>query len=153
MRTIGYDPFLKAEPEALEMVATKEEVLRQADYVSLHLPFSPETKNTIDQQELLMMKPSAFLINTSRGGIVNEAALALALDAETIAGAALDVFEQEPPVTNSPLLGCKNLLLTPHAAALTKQCVVRVALCAAQGIVDYLAGRRPQFVYNKKVLD
>lgn len=152
MRTIGHDPFLKAAPEGMELFSTKEEILRQADYVSLHLPYSAETKNTIDGSELSQMKPSAFLINTSRGGIVNEADLAAALNAGGIAGAALDVFEKEPPAVDSPLLTCKNLLLTPHSAALTRECVVRVALCAAQGIVDYLGGRTPEFVFNKRVL-
>lgn len=153
MRTIGYDPFLKTAPEGLALFPTVAEILRQADYVSLHLPLTPETKNMIGRRELALMKPTAFLINTSRGGIVNEAALADALNAGTIAGAALDVFEKEPPEAASPLLTCKNLLLTPHTAALTKECVVRVALCAAQGIVDHLNGRRPEFVFNKQVLD
>jgi D-3-phosphoglycerate dehydrogenase / 2-oxoglutarate reductase len=152
MRTIAYDPFLKTAPEGVELFATVREILEQADYVSLHIPYSPETKNMIDRKELSMMKPSAFLINTSRGGIVNETALAEALNAGAIAGAALDVFEHEPPEAGSPLLSCKNLLMTPHSAALTKECVVRVAVCAAQGIVDYLSGRRPEYVYNKAVL-
>jgi D-3-phosphoglycerate dehydrogenase / 2-oxoglutarate reductase len=153
MRTIGYDPFLKAAPRGIELFPAIPEILKQADYVSLHVPYSPETKNLIDRKELAAMKPSAFLLNTSRGGIVNEAALAEALNVGTIAGAGLDVFEHEPPEAGSPLLSCKNLLMTPHSAALTKECVVRVALCAAQGIVDYLGGRRPEFVYNKAVLD
>ncbi len=153
MRTLGYDPFLKAAPEGMVLLATMREVLQQADYVSLHLPYSPETKNLIGQKELSLMKPSAFLLNTSRGGIVNETALAEALNAGVIAGAALDVFEREPPDAGNPLLSCKNLLLTPHSAALTKECVMRVALCAAQGIVDHLSGRRPEFVYNQAMLD
>jgi D-3-phosphoglycerate dehydrogenase / 2-oxoglutarate reductase len=153
MRTLGLDPFLKAAPEGMALLSSVAEVLQQADYVSLHLPYSADTRNLIDRRELALMKPSAFLINTSRGGIVNEMALAEALHAGVIAGAALDVFEQEPPAADSPLLTCKNLLLTPHSAALTRECVVRVALCAAQGIVDYLRGRRPQFVFNKELLD
>jgi len=153
MRTIGYDPYLKTAPEGMELYPTIKEILEQSDYVSLHLPYTPETKNTIDKDELARMKPSAFLINTSRGGIVNEEALAEALNALTIAGAALDVFEQEPPSADSPLLSCKNLLMTPHSAALTKECVLRVAICAAQGIVDYFNGKRPEFVFNKEVLE
>jgi D-3-phosphoglycerate dehydrogenase / 2-oxoglutarate reductase len=153
MRAIGYDPFLKAAPEGIELRATMREVLAQADYVSLHLPYSAETKNLLGREGLSMMKPTAFLINTSRGGIVNEAALAEALNAGAVAGAALDVFEHEPPEPGSPLLSCKNLLMTPHTAALTRECVVRVARCAAQGIVDCLGGRRPGFVYNPAALD
>jgi D-3-phosphoglycerate dehydrogenase len=153
MRTIGWDPYVKPAPAGIELFSTMQGILKQADYVSLHLPLVPETKNLIAQKELSLMRPSAFLINTSRGGIVNEAALAEALNAATIAGAALDVFEQEPPERGSPLLSCKNLLMTPHSAALTRECVVRVAICAAQGIVDYLGGRRPEFVVNHAVLD
>jgi D-3-phosphoglycerate dehydrogenase / 2-oxoglutarate reductase len=152
MRTIAFDPFLKVAPQGISLCATIEAILSQADYISLHLPYSPETKNLIAQKELSLMKRSAFLINTSRGGIVSEVALAEALNAGTIAGAALDVFEEEPPKPGNPLLSCKNLLLTPHSAALTRECVLRVALCAAQGIVDYLSGRRPEFVFNKEVL-
>jgi D-3-phosphoglycerate dehydrogenase / 2-oxoglutarate reductase len=153
MRTIGWDPYVNPAPQGIEMFPTVQEILKQADYVSLHLPLVPETKNLIAQKELSLMKPSAFLINTSRGGIVNEMALAEALNTATIAGAALDVFEHEPPERGSPLLSCKNLLMTPHSAALTKECVVRVAICAAQGIADYLSGRRPEFVVNRSVLD
>jgi D-3-phosphoglycerate dehydrogenase / 2-oxoglutarate reductase len=153
MRTIGFDPFLKAPPQGIDLCTTIQAIVSQADYVSLHLPYSPETKHLIAQKELSLMKPSAFLINTSRGGIIHETALADALNAGTIAGAALDVFEEEPPKPNNPLLSCKNLLLTPHSAALTRECVLRVAICAAQGIVDHLRGRRPEFVYNKEVLD
>ena len=153
MRMIAYDPFLKRAPEGIALLPTMREVLEQADYVSLHLPYSPETKNLIARAELSLMKPSAFLINTSRGGIVDEAALAEALNTGAIAGAALDVFEHEPPETASPLLSCRNLLMTPHSAALTRECVLRVAVCAAQGIVDFLSGRRPDFVVNQMVLD
>ncbi len=153
MRTVGYDPLLQTAPEGTELFGAMGKVLERADYVSLHVPLVPETRNLIDRKELSMMKPSAFLINTSRGGIVNEAALAEALDAGVIAGAALDVFEHEPAQADSPLLACKNLLMTPHSAALTRECVARVAMCAAQGIVDYLSGRRPEFVVNKAVMD
>jgi len=153
MHTIGFDPFLKTAPQGIDLCATIRAILSQADFVSLHLPYSPETKHLISQKEISLMKPSTFLINTSRGGIINEAALADALNAGTIAGAALDVFDEEPLKPDNPLLFCKNLLLTPHAAALTRECVLRVAICAAQGIMDHLSGRRPEFVYNKEVLD
>jgi D-3-phosphoglycerate dehydrogenase len=153
MHAIGFDPFLKTAPRGIDLCATLRAILSRADFVSLHLPYSPETKNLISRKEISLMKPSAFLINTSRGGIIDEAALADALNADAIAGAALDVFEEEPLKPDHPLLFCKNLLLTPHAAALTRECVLRVAICAAQGIMDRLGGRRPEFVYNKEVLD
>lgn len=152
MRTLGYDPYVKTAPEGIELFKTIPEILTQSDFVSLHVPLTPETRNLIGKKELAMMKPSAFLINAARGGIVNEADLAEALNAGTIAGAGLDVFEKEPPDAGSPLFTCKNLLMTPHSAALTKECVVRVAICAAKGIADYLGGKKPEFVVNRTVL-
>jgi D-3-phosphoglycerate dehydrogenase / 2-oxoglutarate reductase len=152
LRTIVYDPYLKSPPEGIHLYLTVKEILQQADYVSLHIPSSPETKNLIDAKALSLMKPSAYLINAARGGIVNEAALAEALNKGVIAGAAVDVFEHEPPEPGNPLLSCKNLIMTPHSAALTKEAVLRVATCAAQGIVDYLVGKKPEFVVNKSVL-
>ena len=95
------------------------------------------------------MKPTAYIINTARGGIIDEQALAQKLKNEEIAGAALDVLESEPPAIDNPLLGLKSVILTPHTAALTKECSARVAYEAALGIADYLNGRTPKFVFNK----
>jgi D-3-phosphoglycerate dehydrogenase len=98
------------------------------------------------------MKSSAFLVNFSRGGVVDEEALYRALKDGVIAGAALDVFEEEPPSRNHPLFELDNVLLSPHSAALTEECVVRMATGAARGVVDVLTGKRPQFVVNTEVL-
>ncbi len=151
MQVIGYDPYIKELP-GITLYESIEEVFAQADYISLHIPLTDETRNMVGETLLSLMKPSAYLINTSRGGIVDEAALAKALREETIAGAALDVFESEPPKEDNPLLPLKNVILTPHSAALTKECSARVAYEAALGISDYLKGNTPKFVFNKELL-
>lgn len=151
MNVIGYDPYIKELP-GIMLYETKEEVFEKADYISLHIPLTDETRNMVGETLLSMMKPSAYLINTSRGGIVDEAALAKALIEERIAGAALDVLESEPPKEDNPLLPLKNVILTPHSAALTKECSARVAHEAVLGISEYLKGNTPKFVFNKELL-
>lgn len=152
MRVLAYDPYLKTAPEGIELVADLDEIYTQSDFISIHLPLTPETRGMIGAETLGRMKPTAILINTSRGGIVDEAALAEALNGGRLAGAGLDVFEQEPVAMDSPLMTAKNLLMTPHSAALTKECVLRVANAAAAGIIDAVEGREPQAVFNKKAL-
>jgi D-3-phosphoglycerate dehydrogenase len=151
MNVIGYDPYIKELP-GITLYENIEDVFAKADYISLHLPLTDETRNMVGESLLSKMKPTAFLINTSRGGIVDEAALARMLKEERIAGAALDVLESEPPKADNPLLPLKNVILTPHSAALTKECSARVAHEAALGISDYLKGKTPKFVFNKELL-
>jgi D-3-phosphoglycerate dehydrogenase len=98
------------------------------------------------------MKRGAYVINTSRGGVIHEADLADALRSERIAGAGLDVFDEEPPASDHPLFGIENVILTPHAAALTRECVVRMAVLGAQRVVDLLQGFLPHSVANPEVL-
>lgn len=152
MNVLGYDPYLKTAPEGIELVNQLEEIYRRSDFVSIHLPLTEETRNLINAYSLAHFKSSAILINTSRGGIVDEAALAQALDAGQIAGAGLDVFSQEPVPLNSPLMTARNLIMTPHSAALTQECVVRVATAAAAGIIQAIEGREPEFVFNRREL-
>lgn len=152
MNVLGYDPYLKTAPEGIELVNQLEEIYRRSDFVSIHLPLTEETRNLINAYSLAHFKSSAILINTSRGGIVDEAALAQALDAGQIAGAGLDVFSQEPVPLNSPLMTARNLIMTPHSAALTQECVVRVATAAAEGIIQAIEGREPEFVFNRREL-
>ncbi len=142
MEVIGHDPFLPAErlPEGVSPVGL-EELFRRADFVSLHLPATPQTHGLVGGRELAWMKPTAFLVNVARGGVVKEADLLEALRAGRIAGAALDVFAEEPPPRDHPLLALPNVLVTPHTAALTRECAVRMALHAAQGIDEVLSGR------------
>ena len=148
MNVIGYDPYI-TEAEGITIYKDIEEVFKRADYISLHIPLTPETKNLVGDKLLSLMKPTAYIINTARGGIIDEQALAQKLKNEEIAGAALDVLESEPPAIDNPLLGLKSVILTPHTAALTKECSDRVAYEAALGIADYLNGKTPKFVYNR----
>ncbi len=128
-----------------------ETLLREADVVTLHVPLTARTRRLIGERELNAMKPTAMLINTARGAVVDEEALARSLHQGRLAGAELDVFEQEPPDLRHPLFSAPNLVVTPHSAALTAECAARMALQAAQGILDVLAGRRPPAVVNPEV--
>ncbi|HUZ17242.1 MAG TPA: hydroxyacid dehydrogenase [Spirochaetia bacterium] len=147
MRIVGFDAYVPADafPEGVERSATLEELLGRSDFVTLHVPATPETKDYIGKQEIACMKPSAYLINAARGEILDETALIEALQAGRIAGAGLDVFREEPPAKNNPLFAMENVVATPHNAALTAECMERMAVHAAMGIDDVLSGRTPQW--------
>jgi len=154
MDVLAYDPIVPR--EAMEkaggrVMTSIPEMLKIADFVTLHVPSMPETKALIGEAELRMMKRTAFLVNCARGPIVDEAALARALKAGTIAGAGIDVFDPEPPKANNPLFALPNVILSPHSAGLTVECVIRMATHAAQAIMDVLEGRRPEGVINPQV--
>jgi D-3-phosphoglycerate dehydrogenase / 2-oxoglutarate reductase len=149
MKAIGFDPYADAATiSGIEMFATIEEVMERADFVSLHLPATDETIGLIGAKELGLMKPTAFLINAARGGIVNEKDLAVALAEKKITGAALDVFAAEPPDYSNPLFKADNIIVTPHSAAMTWECMDRMALHAAQGIHEVLSGKAPTWPVN-----
>lgn len=155
MRVIAYDPYVRPETAVennITLYSDLDRIFQEADVVSLHTPLTPETRRLVNEKRLALMKASAFLINFSRGGVVDEDALYKALKNGLIAGAALDVFEEEPPPHNHPLFELDNVLLSPHSAALTRECVVRMATGAAQGVVDVLTEKRPQYVVNPEVL-
>ncbi len=135
--------------EWLEIVASREELFRRADFVALCLPATPQTRGSIGARELGWMKPTAHLINAARGELVDEAALFSALKNGQIAGAALDVYDPEPPAPDNPLWALDNVLVTSHSAALTREAMERMALDAAHGIHDVLNGRRPQWPVNE----
>jgi D-3-phosphoglycerate dehydrogenase len=140
MKVVAADPFLteeKAQQLGVELVEL-DALLRRADFVSIHTPLLPETRNLIDAAALAKMKPTARLINCARGGIVDEAALAAALRDKRLAGAALDVFEQEPPPSDHPLLQLDNVVCTPHLGAATAEAQVAVSVAIAEQIVDFL---------------
>jgi phosphoglycerate dehydrogenase-like enzyme len=118
----------------------------------VHVPLTPETRGLLDAPRLARMKKGALLVNTSRGGLIDEQALARALESGQIGGAGLDVFEREPPEAGNPLLAAAGAILTPHAAALTRDCVVRMAVLAAQRVLDVLDGFLPENVANPEVL-
>jgi D-3-phosphoglycerate dehydrogenase len=154
MKVIAYDPYVtpeKAREFGVTPCAQMDDVFRQADVVSLHTPLTPETRGFVNEAKLRLMKPTAFLINLSRGEVVNEKALCEALKSGVIAGAAIDVYDPEPPLKDNPLFALENILLSPHSAALTQECVIRMATGAAEGVVDVLSGKRPQFVVNPEV--
>ncbi len=134
--------------DGIETVGNLQELCGRADFLSLHLPATPQTRHLIGARELGWMKASAHLINAARGDIVDEIALLEALQNGQIAGAALDVFQTEPPAPHHPLWALDNVLVTPHSAALTTEAMERMALDAARGIHDVLSGQRPQWPVN-----
>lgn len=124
-----------------------DDLLSSSDFVSLHMPYSPATHHLIGERELALMKPSAILINTARGAVVDEKALARALQTRQIAGAGLDVFEREPAV-ELDLLTMENVVLVPHIGSATHKTRTRMAVMAAQNIVAHAQGKRPPNILN-----
>lgn len=146
MRVLYHDAIpVKTEFDAEFM--TREELLRRSDFVSLHVPLSQETHHLIGEAELRMMKPTAVLVNTSRGQVVDEAALARALAERWIAAAGIDVFEREPEV-HPELLKCTNAVLAPHIASASIATRARMSMLAAENAVAVLEGRRPPNLVN-----
>ncbi|MDR3203743.1 MAG: hydroxyacid dehydrogenase [Deltaproteobacteria bacterium] len=139
LKVLGYDPYFSA--DSAETLGVKKaelsEIFSQSDFISLHLPKTPETTNLVNQTTLALMKKSAFLINCARGGLVDEKALYVALKEGHLAGAAADVFEEEPPGP-SPLLELPNFVASPHIGASTVEAQLGVAIKAAELIVEYL---------------
>ena len=144
MRAVGFDPQVAADSPVWAQEQTSPlafaDVLAGCDVLSLHVPLTAATRNLIDAAGIASMRPGAILINTSRGGVVDEAAVAAALAAGTLGGAALDVFEPEPLAADSPLADCPRLLLTPHVAGLTHESNLRVSTMIAEKVAAALAG-------------
>ena len=140
MEVYVYDPFLDNEIILRNQCIPieKNQGLAIADFITIHLPLNRDTKNFISQTELNLMRKNSILVNTSRGGIVNENDLCIALDSKKIQGAGMDVFVSEPPESNHPFFKLDNILLTPHNAALTLECRERMSLEASQNIVFFL---------------
>jgi D-3-phosphoglycerate dehydrogenase / 2-oxoglutarate reductase len=150
MRVIAHDPGKKADVfAACQVVGTGlDELLGQSDVVSLHVPLRPATRRLIGSRELGLMRPSAILINTARGGVVDEGALVAALRSGQIAGAALDVYDPEPPSGGNPLFSLPNTLLTPHIAGLTGPALARLSQEIARELPRALRGERPAHLVN-----
>ena len=143
MEVLAYDPFLSmeiADQKGVVMVAM-EALLSQSDYITMHVPKSSETRNLISDKEFGLMKKTARVVNCARGGVISEAALVKALEEGKIAGCALDVFEQEPLPTDSPLLKFDNCIVTPHLGAATSEAKVNVAIEIAESVRDALLGK------------
>ena len=146
-----------ADPLEIELCGARvvplEQLLRESDYVVVACLLNDQTRHLINAANLAVMKPSAYLINVARGPIVDETALIAALQAGRIAGAGLDVFEQEPPAPDNPLLTMENVIATPHSLCWTDQCFAGLGGSAIQSIVDLSERRVPMYVVDRRVLD
>ncbi len=154
MRVMAYDPYVTAEQAAaqgVEKMASLEDMLRQADYVSIHCPHTAETRGMMGAPQFAAMQPHAYFITTARGGIHDEAALAAALTAGQLSGAGLDVWEDEPPPSDHPLLQFDNVLVSPHTAGITRQSRHNIAKIAAEQMLDILDGKKPPRLLNPEV--
>jgi len=156
MKVIGFDPFLSAERAAelgIETVSPLDDLWGRCDYISLHTPLSAETRNLIGPEALARMKPSVRIVNCARGGLIDEPALAEALTSGRVAGAAIDVFDPEPPPADHPLVRHPKVLVTPHLGASTEEAQISVAVEAARLLADFFANGRIRFAVNMPTLD
>ena len=150
MKVLAHDPGLKSEDIKARGArpARVETLLGRADFISLHAPLTPKTHHLIDARAISLMKKGAFLINAARGPLVDEAALARALGSGRIGGAALDVLEGEPPDPESAIFDAPNLILTPHMAGSTQECLEAIAAWAGEDIARVLSGKKPKYPVN-----
>ncbi len=155
MRVLALDPYCPLENlEALQATRVDlEQILREADVITLHSNLTPETQGMIGEEQLRMMKPTALLVNCGRGALVDQAALARALQEGWIAGAALDTLVTEPPDPDDPILLAPNVIITPHNSSMTAEASARVNAAVCENILAALAGRRPPSVVNPEVLE
>jgi phosphoglycerate dehydrogenase-like enzyme len=155
MRFIAHDPFADKTVAAelgIELVGL-EDVFRRADVLSVSCPLTTETRHLVNAERLALMKPTAYLINTARGPIVDQKALTEALQERRIAGAGLDVLEQEPPDADDPILGLDNVILAPHALCWTDQCFAGNGAADVRAVLEVQKGRIPRGVVNRAVLE
>jgi len=155
MRLIAHDPYV-TESYAKDLgveLTDLETVFRESDVLTVHCPLNEETRGIVNADRLALMKPTAYLINTSRGPVVDEAALIDALQRNLIAGAGIDVFEQEPPAPDNPLLQMDQVLLGPHALCFTDQCMAGLGAGDVDACLAVMSGKPPESVVNKEVLD
>ena len=153
VKILVYDPYIskeRAKAVGAEVVGL-ETLLKESDIISVHAALTEETRGLIGEGELKMMKKSAFIINTARGAILNERALYKALKEGWIAGAGLDVFEEEPARPDNPLFALDNVIVTPHVAAFTHEALRRETFMAAEEVIRVLRGEKPKFVINPEI--
>ena len=155
MTVLAFDPMIDAGSVAAwaETAPTLDDLLGRSDVVSIHCALTPQTRHLFNQASLALMRPGAFLINTSRGPVVDERALAAALRDGRVGGAGIDVYESEPPAADNPLLGVPNTILTAHTAGLTVESTRQLALSAAAQVLAVLDGARPANLVNVEVWD
>ena len=155
MRFVAHDPY--ADPTLAASLGIEllglEEVFRQSDVLSVNCPLSHATRHLVNAERLALMKPSAFLINTARGPIVDQAALAEVLSARRIAGAGLDVLEQEPPDPDDPILTLDNVIVTPHALCWTDQIFEGNGAADVKAVLEVMAGRAPTGIVNRDIVE
>jgi D-3-phosphoglycerate dehydrogenase / 2-oxoglutarate reductase len=156
MQVLAFDPYVT--PEAAQAVGVTlvpdlKDMMRQADFVSVHARVTPQTVGLLGREEFRAMKPTAYYVNTARAAIADEKALMEALQGHWIAGAGLDVYHKEPLSPDSPLLGMRHVILTPHLAGSTREITTHHSRMVAEGIIDFLLGRRPPIIANPGVFD
>ena len=154
MRVIAYDPYVpkNSAGDRLAELVDFDELLSRSDVVSIHVPLTPETRGLFGKEAIARMKPGAILINTARGGIVDEQALADALNSGHLDGAAVDVFEQEPPAPDHPFWSCRRAVFGPHAASATYEADSILRESIADQVVELLSGAPPRHLLNPEVL-
>lgn len=154
MNILAYDPYVKDLPkdDGVRLCDNLETLFAEADIITLHVPNMPETRQMVTGHLINLMKPTAYIVNTSRGEVIDQQALVKALKDGKIAGAALDVFSKEPVEADNPLLTLDNVILTPHAAALTKESGVKMTVEAVKQVIDCLEGRLPSYIVNRREL-
>lgn len=154
-RVLAYDEYARPDEEKFNVTAADsiEQVFRESDVISLHIPLNDETRRSIDMKYFSIMKPTAYLVNTSRGGVINEDDLVQALREGKLRGAGLDVMTSEPPSMDSPLLNMSNVFVTTHIAASTYESEQRTQHMLAATIIDYLNGNIPANILNKQVFN
>lgn len=150
MTVLGYQP----DPSRFPIFVTSvplDELMQRSDFVSVNCPLTETTHHLIDAGRLALMKPTALLVNAARGDVIDEQALVAALQGRALAGAALDVFHEQPISAGNSLLALDNVLLTPHVAALTRESVTRMSVGSAQAILQLMRGQRPDYLANPEV--
>jgi D-3-phosphoglycerate dehydrogenase len=138
---LGFDPYVETPPEGVQLVATLDELLTASDVLTLHTALTDETRGLLGRRELSLLQPDAILVNVSRGGLVDTAALVDALHEGRIGAAGLDVVANEPPPSDDPVMGAPNLLLSPHFAWYSEASERRARTMTVDGLLDYLEGR------------
>ncbi|MGP1396992.1 MAG: NAD(P)-dependent oxidoreductase [Inquilinaceae bacterium] len=155
MTFIAHDPM--ADPEVAKSLGVRlvdlDALFAEADVLAVNCPLTDKTRGLVDARRLALMKPTAFLINTARGPIVDQAALTRALSTGALAGAGLDVFEDEPPAADDPLLALDNVVVTPHALCWTDECFARIGAADVRAVLDVMHGRVPLGLVNAAIAD
>ena len=154
MKVIVFDPYLdknRCTFKDFELLNSFGELLGRSDIVSLHIPFSEATAKMIGKEEFLQMKKSAYLINTARGGVIDEEAFIEALEKKEIAGAGLDVYVKEPPETDNKLFSFDNVVATPHLSSFTDDGKRKMGVGVVRGVLDVLSGEMPEYIVNGEI--